>query len=175
MKKSNPRRGGILGTLLVIVAVVVVAAVCAGVYVARNVRVVTEDRKHGADVNIETPVGAMHFRAHENLDPSKLGVPVYPGARREQDSGGASFEWVPNDGDGKNLAVAGGSFQSDDRPDAVLAYYRKQLPSWILVTDRHGETRLELKEGGSKRIVSIQERNGGTRIGVASIGEPASN
>jgi hypothetical protein len=35
--------------------------------------------------------------------------------------------------------------------------------------------RMELREGGYKRIVAIRERHDGTHIGVASIGEPASN
>ena len=35
--------------------------------------------------------------------------------------------------------------------------------------------RMEYTEDGYKRIVSIHEQDGRTRIGLASVGEPASN
>jgi hypothetical protein len=54
-------------------------------------------------------------------------------------------------------------------------YYRNQLPNWVVVKERHGAVRMELREGGYKRIIGIHERYDGTHIGVASIGEPASN
>ncbi len=179
MDRSNPRRGGILGTLLAIVGTVVVVGIAGsvlmGLYVARNVHVSSTERDKGADVSIQTPVGSMHLRAREDVDPGKLGVPVYPGARRDKDSASASFEWNPNEGEGKNVSVVGGSYFSEDRPSKVLQYYKDQLPSWIVVTEKHGETRLELKEGGYKRIVAIAEKDGGSRIGIAAVGEPGSN
>lgn len=57
----------------------------------------------------------------------------------------------------------------------MLDYYRTQLPNWMIINERAGAVRLELREGGYKRIIGIRERHDGTHIGVASVGEPASN
>ena len=61
--RPNPRRGGILGTLLAIVGTVVVVGIAGsvlmGLYVARNVHVSSTERDKGADVSIQTPVGSM--------------------------------------------------------------------------------------------------------------------
>jgi hypothetical protein len=64
---------------------------------------------------------------------------------------------------------------TSDSLDKVVDYYRNQLPNWVVVKERHGAVRMELREGGYKRIIGIHERYDGTHIGVASIGEPASN
>jgi hypothetical protein len=64
---------------------------------------------------------------------------------------------------------------TQDPARKVFDYYRNQLPSWVVAEDHDGEMRLELKQGGYKRIVGIHEQNDGTHIGVASVGEPASN
>jgi len=59
--------------------------------------------------------------------------------------------------------------------DQVADYYRKQLPNWVVVREKGGAARMELREGGYQRIVAIRAEHGGTHIGVASVGEPASN
>lgn len=45
----------------------------------------------------------------------------------------------------------------------------------MIVDEDDRSTRLEYKKGGIQRIVSIEEKNGETRIGVASAGGRASN
>ncbi len=179
METRNPRRGGILGTVLAIIGVIVilciVGSVLTGLYIARNVKVSTLDSDRGADVNIQTPAGSFQLRAHKDADPGKLGVPVYPGAWRDKDSGSASFEWNSSNGESKNMSVVGASYRTEDSPSKVYEFYRSQLPTWIVVNERHGETRLELQEGGYKRIVAIAEKDGGSRIGIAAVGEPGSN
>ena len=51
-------------------------------------------------VQVDTPIGSMRVEGHKNLDPKLIGVPVYPGAIREEDNGGAgswnsSRTWLP--------------------------------------------------------------------------------
>ena len=177
MTKPDRRTGGILSGLLIFFAILLLAVFSVGVYVANNVKVQTTHHNSGDTVAIDVPGGHLNIRAHENLDPATLGVPVYPGATRRHDSsGGASFQWSSSDGtNDKSLAVAAGEYFTSDSSDKVLRWYRGQLPNWVIVTDHDGIDHLELRQGGLKRIVAINRKSDGTHIGIASIGEPASN
>src|SRR5271168_4292989 len=94
-------------TILTMVALVILAIN----YVSNNFRVTKVDRANGADVSIQTPVGQIKIRGHENVDLAALGVPVYPGAKHSKDGGSASFEWTSSDGKhDKAMAVAGGEY-----------------------------------------------------------------
>jgi hypothetical protein len=175
-KKADHRHGGILAGLLLTGLAILALAVTAGFYLARNVRVMTAHRNRGDDVSIEIPGGRFEIRAHEDLNPASLGVPVYPGAKRVKHGGGATFAWISRDGnEEKGLSVAGVELYTPDPARDVVEYYRSQLPNWLMITERDGSTRLEFAKGGYKRIIGIREKGDGTRIGVASVGEPASN
>jgi len=173
MKKSD-RRGGVLGAFIGLT--ILVCIVCSVLYVVRNLRVVNTHRQNGEDVSIDTPAGRIDIRAHKNLDPSALGVPVYPGAKRTKDGGGATFQWTSRDGkNDKGLSVAGGELLTPDSAGKVVEYYRTQLPDWIVITEHDGSRRFEFTNGGYKRIIAIHEKGDGTHIGIATVGEPASN
>ena len=169
------RRFGLYAVLTVLTLVAL--GILAVSYVANNVKVVTAHRSSGDDVAIETPAGRINIRAHRNLDPATLGVPIYPDAKRSKDGGGASFEWTSSDGThDKAMAVAGGEYVTSDSAEKVWAWYREHLPNWVVVTDRHDEKpHFEMNEGGYKRFIAIREKGDGTHIGVATVGEPASN
>jgi hypothetical protein len=176
MHTEDPRRGGILSGLLLTALGIVVLMVVAGVFVTRNIRIITSHRRGGDDVSIDIPGGHLNVRAHGSLNPTSLGIPIYPGAVQNHDGGGAAVEWSSSDGkEDKAIAVAGAELITQDSSDQVLAYYRNQLPNWVIATNRDGSTRLELNKDGYKRIVAIKETRDGTHIGVATIGEPASN
>ena len=131
--------------------------------------------ENGTDVAIDTPGGRLNIRAHDHMNPAINGVPVYPGSYRADD-GGANIEWMSKDGNSdKNLYVIGGEFRTNDSVSQVVDFYRKQLPSLMIVSRRDESARLEYKDGGMQRIISIEEHHGETRIGVASIGDRASN
>ncbi len=109
------------------------------------------------------------------MNPAINGVPVYPGAYREDD-GGANIEWSSKDGrSDKNLYIIGGEFRTKDSVSQVVEFYRRQLPSFMIVSRRSGYVRFKYKDGGIQRIISIEEHGDETRIGVASIGDRASN
>ena len=175
MRRSE--RGGILAGLLITGLVIVCIAVAAGVIVARNIRISTMAREGGSDVSIDTPAGHLTVRAHEHDGWSAPDVPKYPGAyQSENHGGGAVVQWDSSTGHGdKGFSVSASEMITPDPASKVLEFYRNELPSWIVVKDNDGEARLELKEGGHKRIIGIHERHDGTHIGVASVGEPASN
>ena len=120
--------------------------------------------------------GHLSIKAHEKMDPAAMGIPMYPGARRRGDSGDASFQWSSSDGkEDKGLSIAAGGMITQDSADKVLAWYKSQLPNWAVVVENDKLTRVELKEGGYKRFVAINDEHDGTHIAVASVGEPASN
>jgi hypothetical protein len=171
----NSRHGGVLSALLLTFLVIVCVAIAAGFYLARNVRVETSGRAGGADVSIDTPAGHLNVRARQTAPASVPGVPSYPGARPARESGGALVEWNSDNGDDKGISVSASETITDDPARKVEAWYKDQLPAWTLVQEKDGAIRMELREDGYKRIVSIHEKDDGTHIGVASVGEPASN
>ena len=173
--RPDQRRGGIITGLLFAGFMVFMALLVAGVVVTRSVRVRTADGAGGKDITIDTPGGHLNIRARDRMNPEVVGIPVYPGAWRANGAGGASFEWSSSNGDRKDLSVIGGEYRTRDSAHEVLEFYRKQLPSLLIVSETNHATNLEYKDGGIKRIISISERDGETRIGVASIGGRESN
>ncbi len=176
MKTSDSRRGGLLSGLLITFAVLVCLVVAGGLFIGRNVRVQTDSGRGGDHVSIETPAGNFSIQAHDS-GKSLVDVPSYPGVRRKDHSGGgAEFKWTSNtDGRDAGFTVAGEEMVSDDSVDDVVKFYKTQLPAWTLVTKLDGSIHLELEKNGYKRFVAIQHKSDGTHIGVASIGEAASN
>ncbi|HWF09830.1 MAG TPA: hypothetical protein VG297_15290 [Bryobacteraceae bacterium] len=175
---TSRERGGILTGLLITGAVGLCLLIACGLFIARNIRVTSRSNGYGGDnVWIDTPAGNFSIRAHEKDGKLPAGIPMYPGARLTHGSGGgAVFRWNSKDGnDDRGFAVAGAEMITGDPPSKVLDYYREQLPEWIVVTEHDGATQFELQEGGYKRIVGIHAQYDGTHIGVASVGEPASN
>lgn len=175
--RRHPERGGILSALLITGLVVMCLAVIAVVFVARNVHISTNPRADGGDVSIDTPAGQLSVRAHDTGGWPSPDIPRYPGAYSTKgDGGGAVVQWNSSGGDrDRGFSVSATELITQDPARKVFEYYRNQLPSWIVAEDHDGEMRLELKRGGYKRIIGIHERNDGTHIGVASVGEPASN
>jgi hypothetical protein len=177
MKASTPRRGSVLtGVLLTCLAVVCLMA-AAGIYVVRNLRIESHDRPGGADVSIDTPAGHLSVHAHDDQSTLPADFPLYPGARARKDSGGgAVVEWNSNTGGrDKGFSVSAAEMVTNDPFDKVVDYYRAQLPHWLVVNEKHGHVRMELRDGGYKKIIGIHEEHDGTHIGVATVGEPASN
>jgi hypothetical protein len=177
--RRTSQRGGILFGLFLSAAAVMCLVVAGGIYLASTIRVHTAERTGGgADVSIDTPGGNFTVRAHEKVGSAAVGVPLYPGARNAHDSAGgdAVFEWSSRNGkDSHGFSVSASEMVTGDSIDQVVSYYKSQLPNWMVVHQRSGETRIELAEGGYKRFVAIRERQDGTHIAVASVGEPASN
>jgi hypothetical protein len=177
MRSSGSRRGGILAGLLVSGLVVMCLIIAGGIFVARNIRVETAARNGGDYVSIDTPAGHLSVHAHEKAGSANADVPFYPGARSTRQSGGdAVVEWSSNHGGNDHgFSVSASEMVTSDPLDKVVEYYRGQLPTWVIINERSGAVRLELNEGGYKRIVALRERHNGTHIAVASVGEPASN
>jgi len=179
MKRSSSQTGGVLAGLLVafliLAALAVVGVFVAGMYIADNIHVKKTRGAHGETVQVETPVGTMRVQEHKNLDPKLIGVPVYPGAQREDTHGAAASFDFSFDSAHKEFTVLAVEFSTDDSVDKVKAFYQRELPHWIISHSYRGHFQMEYTENGYKRIVAISEKRGKTHIGLASLGEPAAN
>ena len=175
MQHPDSRQGGIIAGLLFAGMVVFMALFLVGVAVTRSIHVRSVNSEDGTDVAIDTPGGRLNIRAHDHMNPAINGVPIYPGAYRADD-GGANIEWASKDGHhDENLYIIGGEFRTRDSVSQVVEFYRRQLPSLMVISRRDESARLKYKEGGMQRIISIEERDDETHIVVASIGDRASN
>lgn len=171
-------RGGILGALLGTGLVIICLMIVGGIIIARNVHITTTARSNGGDdVSIDLPGGHLDIHAHDKAGTAVTDIPIYPGARSTKNNGGdAVIQWSSNNGrDDKGFAVSASETVTSDPLGKVVDYYRAQLPNWIIAKRNNSHVEFELREGGYKRIVGIHEESDGTHIGVASVGEPASN
>ena len=135
---------------------------------------VTESDARG-ETTLDTPFGTVHVRDNARLDPKHMGVPVYPGAVRDDNSRKlASFHFDFGDVHKAFRRFDGDlSHQRFRRSGHRLLSHR--LPHWIISQRDNGGLQLSLTRHGYKRMVAIYEEDGETRIALASMGEPASN
>ncbi|MGA9209423.1 MAG: hypothetical protein WB347_16575 [Terriglobales bacterium] len=115
------------------VVVVLTGAVLAGLC---GCKVHKQGEGTNEKVDIETPVGSLHVNTQ--VDPKETGLEVYPGATRAEDEEKKHAANVSLD-----LAVAGFKmvalkYRSDDPPDKLLDFYRKQLKAYGDVSECHG-------------------------------------
>ena len=102
-----------------------------------SVNVKKDSEGHEKNVDIETPVGGLHVT--NDADVRDIGLPVYPGARRKEQS----------DDDNPNSAhvnistslfgikVVAIEYLSDDPPEKLVAYYKDQLKKYGNVLECH--------------------------------------
>ena len=179
MPRNNSRSGGVLagvlGSLLVLAALAVFAVFMAGIYLADNIHVEKRSGANGDTVKVETPLGSMRVQGHRKLNPKLIGVPVYPDSTREDSDGrGASIDFSSHSGHNE-FTVLVAEYSTDDSIDKVKDFYHRELPHWMISHSHRGGLKMEYTEDGYKRIVAITEKDGRTRIALASLGEPASN
>ncbi len=179
MNRNISQRGGalagVLAAFLILAALAVVGVFLAGVYVADNIHVEKTRSDKGDTVQVDTPIGSMRVQEHKKLDPKLIGVPVYPNAIREDDDNHAASVDFTFDSGHKEFTVLAADYSTADSVDRVKEFYHHELPHWMITERRNGHVHMEYTEDGYKRIVVISEKHGRTWIGLASMGEPASN
>jgi hypothetical protein len=173
----NSRHGGVIAGVMLAVLILgvlgIATLVTTGLYVADHVRVTERDAR--GETTVETPFGSVHVRDNARFDPKHMGVPIYPGAIREEDSRKlASFRFDFGDVH-KAFAVSAATYRTSDSIDRVTDFYRAELPHWLISQKEDGGLQLSFTRHGYKRFVAICEDDGETRIALASVGEPASN
>lgn len=88
---------------------------------------VDDKDKKNQKVDIQTPMGSL--KVNTKVDPKEIGLAIYPGARQ------VSAESDHNDSSANvnissamfGVKVIAAKFQTDDSPDKVLQFYRKEL------------------------------------------------
>ncbi len=178
MHLGNRRAGGILAGLLIgllaLVVLLVAGSIVLGLFIAHNVRVEEVSSGRGKVVRVETPVGSMRVREHSGANSRHLGLPIYPGAVATSDKGKmVDFEVKLGDNQ-RGFDVVAADYTTADPVEKVTAFYRNELPHWIL-SARDGHVEMRYSEDGYKRVVAIREKGGLTRISLVQIGEPQEN
>lgn len=109
------------------------------------------------DVDIKTPLGAIHVSKGAN--PEDVGIPVYPGAHlKQKDTDGSDKSANVNiSGFGYGLRVVALEYESNDSPEKVVNYYKDQLKKYgnVLVchtTHFHVDSHPERDDNGSHEL-----------------------
>lgn len=159
--------------------------------------------KDGADkdkkVDIDTPLGGIHVS--KGADVRDTGLAVYPGARptKEEDEGDEKSANVRISSGAFGLKVVALEYESDDKPEKLISYYKDQLKKFGPVLecrssgngrgsnvnyshdsdgskpvscdgDDHGKN-IELKVGtqANQHIVSIEPQDKGVKFGLVYV------
>ncbi|MBK9171134.1 MAG: hypothetical protein IPM24_27255 [Bryobacterales bacterium] len=172
MRDHSRRRGGALAAILWTLAVLVVIALGAAYYVGSrwlpNVQVTRSP--DGKIVEVETPGGSIRVEPKAGLTPRHFGVPLYPGATPVEGKEKSAAVQIDIQGVSKDVAVSKAEYETTDSLDQVKAFYREELPHWLVTGDS-----FEFHEGGHRRVIALRRAGTGTRILLASAGEPGAN
>ncbi len=180
---SPPRSGShIVAIALLVLALIVtvsVAAVWLGLrLISRNVQVSVQDGEAGKKgISIRTPLGSLEV--NQDVDESRLGLPVYPGAARVKGDEGSAAVNIDLAGE-KSVRVLAATFQTPDAPATVREFYKQQLAGEVtrfVEKDKDGRMVFEIKKSGLEKVVALERRDGGTRIALVRVlhGEAEAN
>jgi hypothetical protein len=155
---------------LVLIVVVSLATVWIGLrFLTHGVSVNVQERGAGRkEVSIKTPVGSMEVTPE--VDESRLGLPVYPGAERlkDQDSANLNFSF----GTEASLRVVVAKFQTPDPLQKVRDFYKQRLGGEVtrfVEKDSEGKTVFEIKRRGQEKVVALEDWRGGTRFTLVRV------
>jgi hypothetical protein len=133
--------------------IIVAALAAASLFVAGCSMQVSEKREEGRkkEVEIKTPVGGLSVRTE--VDARDTGLPVYPGSRPvrdDDDEPGSANVSIGTSFFG--LKVIAAKFESDDGPEKVLDFYRKEMKGLGEVTECQGNVDFEGEKGAKKAV-----------------------
>jgi hypothetical protein len=120
------------------VAVVLAAVLLAGLC---GCKVHKQGEGANKKVDIETPVGSLHVNTQ--VDPKDTGLDVYPGATRAEDEERKHAANLSLDSALAGMKLVAIKYRSDDPPEKVLDFYRKQLKAYGEVSECHGSVSFE--------------------------------
>ncbi|HXZ79826.1 MAG TPA: zinc ribbon domain-containing protein [Terriglobales bacterium] len=159
-----PARGGALKLVLIILAVALgfgVIGIGAATYIAVKFARHSRIEEREGRTNIQTPLGSVQTSKDPAEIASRLGVPIYPGAK------------VADEGAMVNMAgahVASGVFTSDDDPQKVFDFYRERYPQANVKRENAGTGEIVLTSGHKVLTIKVQAQGSGSRIEIANVG-----
>jgi hypothetical protein len=122
------------------------------------------------EILIKTPWGGLEAAA--TPDPSRLGLPVYPGARlmKDQESDSLSLDLSVKGKPDVHFLV--GKFETADGIEKVRNFYRKRLgkegTKFIEKADEGGMA-FEMKGKSESKFVQLKSTSGGTQIDLVRL------
>ena len=133
-----------------------------------------DDRGNEKRVDIRSPFGSVTV----NTAPAETGLPVYPGARPLPNGDEPDHANVAVGNSWFGVTVAASKFESDDDPEAILAFYRQHLQQYGDVTECHGTLNFRHRHGedapvcreGFRTNRRDNRRNSGFRSGDITLG-----
>jgi hypothetical protein len=166
-----PRTGGhILAIVLLVLALIVVVSVMTvwiGLRIlTRGVSVRVEEGKK--EVAIHTPLGSLEV--NREVDESRLGLPLYPGAQRVKGEGSASVNIAI--GDEGNVRVLAAKFETSDPLDKVKRFYKERLGSDVtkyIERNHEGKTVFEIKREHQEKVVALKGEGERTSIELVRV------
>lgn len=122
-----------------------------------------EDKDHGSgknDVDIRTPFGSLSV--HEgNTDVKDTGLALYPGAKIKKDLGDNHHSANVNISSSLfGLKVVALKFESNDPPDKVVGFYRKEMAKYGKVVDCTGGFTMAFHHRDKDAEVTCDDHNG---------------
>ena len=122
-------------------------AAAASLVVLAACSVKVDDKGQNKNVDIRTPLGALQVRT--NPTPAQIGLSVYPGSKQkvEGDDKNAANVNISSSLFGVKVLVI--AYHTEDPPDKVIAYYKKDLRKYgnVLECKGHGHEDADLDLG----------------------------
>jgi hypothetical protein len=104
-------------------------------------------------LDVRSSAGDMHVG--KDADAEKAGLPLYPGARPKQEKDNTPLNFgILTEAFGMKLVVA--KYESDDRPDKIIDFYRGKLKKFGKVLECHSQ-----KHGSDLELSSDDESKDG--------------
>ena len=117
---------------------VTIAAVLGPMAAACTIDVNDRSEGQNSDVDIRTPVGSLSVQS--GADARDTGLPVYPGAREARNDGDERQSANVNVGNSLfGVKVVAAKFESDDEPQKLVEFYRREMAKYGGITECRGE------------------------------------
>jgi len=114
------------------------------------------------DVDIRTPLGSISVHKGD-VDPKATGLALYPGAQLKKDLDRDSGANVNISSSFFGVKVVALKYQSNDAPDKVLAFYRKDMSKYGTVLDCSGGFNMDFRHRDQDADVTCNDHNGSAR------------
>jgi hypothetical protein len=123
-----------------------------------------DNGKDGKDVDIRTPLGSLSVRKGP-MDPKETGLAAYPGAQpkvsKDDDDDSSANVNISSSLFGMKLAVL--KYQTNDPPDKVLGFYRKEMSRYGKVLDCTGGFNMSFHRREKDSEVTCDDHGGSGR------------